>query len=234
MAIAPQAPARILPLLLSHRLFADCDQSKLTNAIEKGYFKSTEHPPGRIICSPEDQNKRMILFLSGKAAVYTADEGRNTLLRTLSTGDLLGVSNLFSEEPFASRVIAEKKCSTLEISQADFGKLLENDPTLLYRYLSFLSEKLCYLNRKILCLTAGSAERRLACFLCDAAEEGDKLGIQMNMLSEMLNLGRASLYRAVDALVSEGFIRKEGKAIQMLNIKAMREKYLTASGQENS
>jgi DNA-binding MarR family transcriptional regulator len=99
----------------------------------------------------------------------------------------------------------------------------------MYNFLEFLSGKIRFLNRKIVTLTAGSAERRLAYFLDTSIPEGKddtaEITVQMNSLCEMLNLGRASLYRAADRLCEEGFIERIGKTIRIINRKGMMDKY---------
>ncbi len=215
----------LLTALCTHPLFADCEAT-LMEALAGGCFQSNSYAPGDLICSPETHEKQMLFLLAGSAAVYSADAGRSLLLRRLSPGDITGVSNLFSEEPFVSRVIAEKRCTVLSLSAAHFGKMLEKDPVLLRHYISFLSERIRYLNRKILFLTAGSAERKLAHFLDSATPtDEDRLTLSMNSLCEMLDLGRASLYRAADTLESEGFIAREGKTIKLLDRRKMLDKY---------
>lgn len=218
-----------LGLLRSLKLFSEVDEKILLSAIESGDFKSREYAVGETIFSPIDKEKKAVFFLSGKAEVYSADEGRNLLLRTLEKGHIVGVSNLFSSDDFSSRVIAVKKCVVLEISPENFGKILESDKTAMYNFIEFLSGKIRYLNRKIVTLTAGSAERRLAYFLDSSLPEGDyrpqEVTVQMNSLCEMLNLGRASLYRAADKLSEEGFINRKGKTIKVVDRIGMMQKY---------
>ena len=218
-----------LSLILSAKLFEGVDAKKLTLAIKNGDFSPKSYDTGEVIFSPFDKERKMVIFLSGEAEVYTADEGRSTLLRTVGQGGIVGVANLFSEENFVSRVIAAKHCETMEISPEKYGRILENDKRAMYNYLAFLSEKIRYLNRKIVTLTAGSAERRLAYFLDtaipDNTADNPEITVQMNSLSEMLNLGRASLYRAADKLTEEGFIKRGGKTITVIDRKGMMDKY---------
>ena len=47
----------------------------------------------------------------------------------------------------------------------------------------------------------------------------------MNSLCEMLNLGRASLYRAVDKLEADGCIKRNGKQITIINKELLLSKY---------
>ncbi len=210
-------------------LFCGADISLLSDAVENGAFLRRTYSHGDIICCPEDSDKRLVILVSGRASVYSADESRSVLLRRLEPGKCAGVANLFSHESFVSRIIADKRCETVEISAECFGKLLLHDGALMHNYISFLSNKICLLNKKIVYLTAGSAERRLALFLeAHAREVGNDsfpLPMPMNNLSEMLNLGRASLYRAADALEADGCISRVGKQITIVNKELMLSKY---------
>jgi CRP-like cAMP-binding protein len=220
---------RELDLLRQVKLFDGVDESILSSLLYSGGIEMIKYAAGEAIFSPSDKSKKAIIFLSGTAEAYTADEGRSLLLRTFTGGNVVGISNLFSQDDFASRVIAVKKCEVLEISAENFGKILESDKRAMYNFVVFLSGKIRYLNRKIVTLTAGSAERRLAYFLDTSIPEGKtdaaEITIQMNSLCEMLNLGRASLYRAADRLTEEGFIKRDGKTIVVLDRSGMMEKY---------
>ncbi len=219
-----------LETLTSLPLFKGVSESVLGKAIEGGEFDCRSYRSGEVIFSPTESEKKLIILRSGLASVYSADESRSLLLRTLEAGRVVGVANLFSNEKFVSRIIADKKCETVEISADSFGKLLTQDSALLRNYISFLSNKICLLNKKIVYLTAGSAERRLAVFLDAHATEIGKdsfvLPVPMNSLCEMLNLGRASLYRAADKLEADRLIERRGKEITIINKELMLSKYI--------
>lgn len=219
-----------LELLLSLPLFSKADEDKLELFINKEYFTCCAYLSGEVIYSPEKEERKLIIFRSGTASVYSADESRSVLLRTVTAGKTVGVANLFSSEKFVSRIIADKKCETVEITAANFRTLLESDSAILHNYISFLSDKICYLNKKIVYLTAGSAERRLAVFLdshaADIGQDTFTLPVPMNSLAEMLNLGRASLYRAADKLEADGFIIRDGKNITLVSKEQMLTKYI--------
>ena len=91
----------------------------------------------------------------------------------------------------------------------------------LYHYLDFLSGRIRFLNRKIGYLTAGSAERRLALYLASFQKQELVLKDSISSLSELLDIGRASLYRAFDALEEQGLIRREGRSILVPDLKAL-------------
>ncbi len=194
-------------------LFSDCG-CKILN------FSS-----GETILSPQVKERQIGLLLEGKAIVSTPDPSRNTLLRVLQTNQLFGVSALFSEEPFVSVITAHGACRIFFLTEPAVRRLLKSNTTFLYRYLGFLSGRVRYLNQKIGYLTAGSAERKLALYLTSLGTEQASLDISISALSELLDVGRASLYRAFDKLTEDGYIQRNGRTIRLLQPKAMLQAY---------
>ena len=72
-----------------------------------------------------------------------------------------------------------------------------------------------FLNRKLYLLSSGTAEQRLASFLLDNLPFGQaaELPMPLSKLSLALNVSRASLYRAFDALTESGAVVKEGRKV---------------------
>jgi CRP-like cAMP-binding protein len=96
---------------------------------------------------------------------------------------------------------------------------MRRDPIITENYITYLSDRIWFLNTKISALTAGSAEQRLAVFLL---EQGS-VSSSMTDLSHQLNVGRASLYRALDVLEADGYIRKGSKSIEVTNEDGLRQ-----------
>lgn len=218
-----------LSILLSHRLFSGMDIQSFTQKAESDDIISRDFSAGEEIYSPRDKNKKLGFILSGTASVFSSDENNTVLLRMLEKGDTFGVANLFSsQEHFVSLIVAKKACRVLFFSMEAIEKLLREDSTFCMNYIHFLSDRICFLNSKISCFTAGSPERKLAYFLLSCGDEGIEqysLSINANSLSEMLNIGRASLYRAFDCLINEGLIKKQGKQITVVDKNALKTRY---------
>ena len=136
-------------------------------------------------------------------------------MRTIGVGAIFGIANLYAKElDFPTRISAKSVCNVLFIKKQALRELIENDKSTLKNFLAFQSNKIVYLNKKINAFTAGSAERRLALFLSDNAVNGVySENVSMSALAEMLDIGRASLYRALDKLEAEGCIERSGKII---------------------
>ena len=218
----------IILKLKKHILFKDVDSDTLSSFVMQYGSDISMFKPGDEIFSPMNEEKCLGFILSGEASVYSADGNRSVLLRSLREGDTFGVSNLFDENSrFVSFIVAKRASSVIFFNSDAIGKLLDDSSEFRMSYIKFLSQRIRFLNRKIFCFTAGSAERRLAVFLCSQSNENSfSLTINANSLSEMLNIGRASLYRAFDKFVADGFITKNGKLITLLDREALKTNYI--------
>ena len=149
------------------------------------------------------------------------------LIKTVSEGAIFGIANLYSENAaFPTRISAKKSCKVLFISPDDVRSLIENDPSVMRAFMAFLSEKIVYLNKKINSFTAGSAERRLTLFLADNAENDIYTSeTSLSALATMLDIGRASLYRALDKLELEGLIERKDRSIILKDRDLLLKKY---------
>ena len=207
--------------LLSHPLFEKVPSEWILESLKStvdcvATFKSDEPLPS---CD------RVGLVLSGKATVHTTDPSRRALIRILSKGDIFGLAGIFSDEPEMSKIYANGECRCVFLSRESMLHLLEKSDVFRQNYIGFLSNRIRFLNRKIAYLTAGSAERRLALYLLSFETHEVELSDSIRSLSDLLNLGRASLYRAFDKLCEDGYLLKEGKKITILNSEAMLHAY---------
>ncbi len=211
--------------IFQHPFFSDLDPKQTADVLAAHDCRVADYAGGETILSPASCERQAGLILSGAALVTTKDASRRALLRFLHEGDLFGVSNLFTDEPFATCITADKHCRVFFLPREAVRALLTSDPLFLSHYLEFLCNRVCFLNRKIGYLTAGSAERRLALYLSSLGKTEILLDASLSALSELLDVGRASLYRAFDRLSSDGYIRKDGRRITVLHSEAMLKAY---------
>lgn len=217
----------LLSQLGTHPLFAGICAKTLSEKLDPDAV--TDFSAGEEIYSPKSREKKLGIILSGSVSVFSADENNGVLLRILEQGDSFGVANLFSgQERFVSIIVAKKACRVLFFDEPTVASLLREDERFCMNYIRFLSDRICFLNTKISCFTAGSPERRLAFFLLALGEDEDgqyTVSVNANSLSDMLNVGRASLYRAFDKLESNGLIEKIGKQITILDKNILKQHF---------
>jgi CRP-like cAMP-binding protein len=160
------------------------------------------------------------ILLTGKAEVRKSGSGDGALLTRLTAPGLFGAASLFVDGgEYVSEITALQPCSILFLPQDLLTECMRRDFILVENYLCFLSERVRFLNGKIDGFTQASAESRLAWYLLDISEgnEAADVPVSLKSLANVLNLGRASLYRALEALTEAGMIEREGKRIRILD-----------------
>lgn len=164
----------------------------------------------------------LCVLLQGRAKVFAnaPDATEAALLRTMDVGAVFGVHCIFGENMAPqSRIVAQKPCRVLLIPSSLWEEILTAHPATMASYVRFLTQRIQFLNRKIRYLTAGCAERRLALYLlAEIPEDGvpTRLELSAVSLADLLDLGRASLYRAMDRLTEDGFLVRNGHEYTLL------------------
>ena len=139
------------------------------------------------------------------------------LVSTLSQGDVFGAAALFHQrEDYPTTLTAVSDCELLLISQETVRQLLRECPDFAEDYAAYLSERIQFLSARLDTLSAGSSEGKLAQYLLSAADEHDTVTLSATQLSARIGVGRASLYRAFEALEQAEAIAREGKTIRIL------------------
>ncbi len=214
----------MLSFLNALPLFGEIPSATLAPLLEKGLIRHCRYGEGEEIGTAK--GAELGILLSGEAFIFSADNGRSVILRTLKSGAVFGAASLFCREHAPLSLIrAGHACEVLLFSREAVSTLLESNRTFLYRYITLLSERVEFLNRKIRCFTAGSAERRLALWLLGEEENEVLLPASLSAFAEMLDIGRASLYRAFEKLEAGGLLKKDGRRILLLDKPKMLELY---------
>ena len=214
-----------LKKIMSNALFCDSDVTRTKEIFDAHGCQVKTVADGTLLLSPQTTEKMAGLVLAGRAVVTTPDPQKKTLLRFLGANEPFGISNLLTDGPFVSMIRAHGECRVFFLTESALRRLLEEDHQFLYRYLAFLTGRIQYLNQKIGYLTAGSTERRLALYLASLGKQSVRLEASISALSELLDVGRASIYRAFDKLTEDGFLKKEGRNLTLTNTDAMLKAY---------
>lgn len=223
----------VLKTLRSVKLFealTEIEISDLAESSELHTYGAGEYIRRNSPCLP--------VIISGCAAVLGRNSEKNSVvLRLLKSGSVFGVSGLFNDDGESISIIrAEKSTEALLIPQSVISELIHKNGDFAEGYIRLLGAKIRYLGTRIEAFTAGSAESRLAKHLLtlvcvEDRSEGEReivLECSLSRLADMLNIGRASLYRAIDALTEKGFITHTDRRITVKDSDALRNWALTA------
>ena len=195
-------------------LFADIPADELPGLFAG--LSAVEYPAGAVIYSRTQFRKAVGVVLSGR---LSAVKGKDILLNTLGPGGCFGVAALFCPaEDYVTTVRAKEPSKLVFLSDQWLTGLFRSYPQAAVSYIAFLSQRIRFLNRKIDSFTAPSAQESLFYHLVGTARDGKAEVVGgYSQLARTLNMGRASLYRALDALETEGRIRREGKIVYLLS-----------------
>jgi CRP-like cAMP-binding protein len=213
-------------IILEQKLFGGCQPHMIEDIIlsrgELLCFRS-----GEVM---ETKDRAVGILISGRGVIYSSDKGRQTLLRFIAPGDAVGVAGLFADKAPDTRIYAcgDGKSEMFFIPKISFDQLLEYDPAFRSNLISFLADRIVFLNSKIDYVTAGSSERKLAFFIKSSPQNESgtvNLGMSMTSLALTLDLSRASLYRAFERLTEDGFLQKNGREFILHDPEAMLNAY---------
>ena len=168
-------------------------------------------------------SRSLAIVASGKLRVFGMSEGQSVLLNTLTEGNAFGVATIFTEDPSpVSRIISSGTSQVFYIPKNIVVEMLSSDSRVALNYITFMSERVRFLNHKIGQYTAKTVEGRLEKFFlsCPMDKNGDiTLAMSLIKIANHLSISRASLYRVMELMEDENIIKRRNKQlISILNL----------------
>ena len=187
----------------------------VTEALDDmGAAETVTYDRGTLIYDGVDCPRALAVLLRGRAeAVSPARE--EAVLSAFGPGAVFGAAALFGmEQSYVSRIRAVTDCTVQFLSEELLERMFLRYPRTAVNYIAFLSSRIRMLNGKIAVLEQNGAEGRLYRYLTENCDENGRLPgrLTMTRLAATLNMGRTSLYRAMESLEKkELIVRKDGK-----------------------
>ncbi len=204
--------------LLQSVLFEGMSETEVSCVLSEAHIE--KFASGETILAPCSPEKRIGIVCSGEVTVRSYSSPENTTLRTMHPSEPFGIASLYATGgEYKTYIEATTAAEILFLPFETVDRLIAENATFRMNYIQYLNDRICFLNTKIAGLTAGSAESKLAFHLVGAMPNGGVITLENGYthLSSVLGVGRASLYRAMDALEKEGAILRSGKQISVLS-----------------
>lgn len=203
-----------LTFLKKTQIFKDADFSLLKEVLEE-YASVTAYPKGETVFSAENYSPVLCLIIKGEARVRKGE----TVISHLKEGEIYGGAFLYNPNfKFLNTVTALSHLKVVMLEKEGVDKLIRLDSTVSFNYITYLSERVGFLNGKIEGYTKPSAEEKLLLYLRKNCDENDgkcEISVSMTELSSVLHISRASLYRVIENLEKQGKICRDGKKIYL-------------------
>ena len=201
-----------LSFLKQTRIFKDADEKILTSVLNT-YGKSVSYAKNDIVFSRETYSPVLCLIIKGEARVSKGE----TVISHLKDGEIFGAAFLYNQSyEFENTVTALTPLKVVIIEKNGVDELIKCDSSVSFNYISYLSERIGFLNSKIEGYTKPSAEEKLMLYLKKNADINNgkcEISVSMTELSHVLQISRASLYRVIETLENQGKICRDGKKI---------------------
>lgn len=192
-----------------------CEKER--DEIIAGFSKPIHFKKGEIIYSAEAFPNAIAILASGKAFAVTNNE-KSLHMKSFLPGTCFGAAAVFGGEAYVSTIKAESDIKILFITEQELRNIFLKYPQTALNYITFLSDKIRFLNNKLGMLSCKSAEDTLLKYLYSAtnSEGYAEIPKSMTLLSKMLGIGRATLYRGLDTLEESGLILRENNRIKVI------------------
>lgn len=159
-----------------------------------------------VICRPGQGQPALCALLEGRA--QASPDGENAVLSRFAPGAVFGAASLFGGGDFVSVVTASEPCQVAFLPQELLERIFALCPEAAMRYVAFLSSRVRLLNDKLAVLTQNDTPGRLYRYL---SQNGGYVSGSMTQLAATLNMGRTSLYRALETLEQHKLIVRRDK-----------------------
>ncbi len=172
---------------------------------------------GAFLFRRTDTTDRLGVILRGSADVSRLSEDGLMHMSTLKRNDLFGAASLFGGDmSYVTDIRCIEPVRALILPEETVLSLLSENRTVLLNYLRYLNSRIRFLNRRLDAFSKNTVSARLMSFLTSEANGRLYSVKSYTKLSESLCVSRATLYRALDTLESDGKIRRENKTIIIL------------------
>ena len=197
-------------------LFKGIAENDISELINDTPIEETSFQREEIIFSPDGFERRLGIVMKGECLVGRQSGGSFVPLNTIGVYESFGILSVFSaRDEFPTLIKAKGSCTVLFFSADAVRSLVEKSPAVSINVIEFFARKVSFLNDKITAFSGGNIEEKLAGYILELYKKNKSLEFDFNKKksSEALNCGRASLYRALALLESDGLILLENKKI---------------------
>ncbi len=210
-------------------LFDGLDRDTVDSIFSEIDFKIENYSKGDMILSPSLPPKGIGFILEGECRVSRhRGDAEPIQLNTLPRYSAFGILAVFSDSgEFPTEIIAARPTKILFISKEDMIYLVRRYPDIAMNVISFMADRISFLNSKISTFSEKSTLQKLVNYLLAKYRKlGNTITCARTDISTEIGVGRASLYRDLSSLEAEGIIKVETKKIFIINPEGLERKNL--------
>lgn len=212
--------------MMNGALFEGITENEYTEMMRCFHADKKVYHPDQVICTYGEDSRKIGILSEGEASLIRIQEdGRQTLLEYLNTGDIFGEAlSVFSSKTDIIQVVCSKTCC---VEFIDFFHLTKRCPkacsfhsTLVSNVLHLLSRKAVHLSERLDILSQRTIrEKLLRCFTLMAADQQSTcsftLPFSLGTLADYLCVDRSAMMREIGKMKKEGLIQVDKRRITL-------------------
>ncbi len=208
--------------LLKTFLFSSIKRETALIILSELNFEVKSFSHGESIYEPHQYEKKIGFLMNGECIINKLkSDGTLVPLNTVKEGESFGILAVLSaENEYPTQIVSSRNSKILFITKEDFLSILKKQPEIAMNVISFLTKKISFLNRKISTFASDNVEQKLASYIVSECIKKQKNEFPFNCkrTAESINVGRASIYRAINSLTDAGLICLKNKKIYILDL----------------
>ena len=210
-------PTAYIVLAQKTFLFAGIPEEEIASLLGFSGVRVEHYEKDQVIFDRADTERALGIILYGTCVVTKESENGKMPMSVLRQTDLFGAASLFhDEEAYVARVMAQESTWVLLISEEALRSMMQMDFRVTENYLRYLTARIRFLSGRLDGFLPQSVEERVLNHIKTRAEDGlYESEWNVTQLADALRISRTTLYRAMDKLVSDGKIERNGRAFRL-------------------
>jgi len=206
------------------------DLKEITKLAVKQYYKKDN-----MILIEEEIGSTMFIILEGRVKISRiSEEGREVILSILSEGDFFGEMSILDGQNRSANVVTLDDSKIMIVRREDFLQMLHDYPQIAINLLKELAHRLRRSDSQIKSLSLQNATGKVASTLLRIADDSGKIHLgQVEIprlppqqdLANMAGTSRETISRVLKALAKEGYLKKEGSRLIILDYESFRSEF---------
>jgi CRP/FNR family cyclic AMP-dependent transcriptional regulator len=222
-----------ISLLKAIPLFSELSDSDLRE-IQKVAVRQVFKKDNMILIE-EEVGSTMFIILDGRVKISRiSDDGREVILSILSEGDFFGEMSILDGQTRSANVVTLEDSKILVIRREDFLQMLHDYPQIAINLLKELAHRLRRSDSQIKSLSLQNATGKVASTILRIADDSGKIHKgQVEIprlppqqdLANMAGTSRETISRVIKTLTEQGYLRKEGSRLLILDYESFRSQF---------
>ncbi len=213
MKMRPEHEKKAVKVLCTAAPFSALSSARIQSLVTGDDVQLKEFSAGQQIFPCRSLSDCIGVLLSGECRSMLGKK----IVSVGHEGEIFGLAELYSAQSVTSlKTQAAQVCHVLFISHHAVDMLIEDSSDFARSYIALLSESVIKSQAQAQTLAGGSAEKALSEYLLSRPRNAKgevALPQDMAKLAKQLELGKNSLFKAIDSLNSSGAILFNGNAV---------------------